>query len=125
MPHEHTMPLDRRKALLDRAANLDALIVEDDYEFEIANTTTPSPALKSLDADGVIYVGSFSKSLFPGLRLGYLVGSLLYSLRRAPCASVLRHPPGHIQRTAAYFLSLGYYDSQIKRTALIAHVVKH
>ena len=35
------MPLDRRKALLDRAANLDALIVEDDYEFEIANTTTP------------------------------------------------------------------------------------
>ena len=40
-PTNHTMPLDRRKALLDRAANLDALIVEDDYEFEIANTTTP------------------------------------------------------------------------------------
>ncbi len=118
-PTNHTMPLDRRKALLDRAANLDALIVEDDYEFEIANTTTPSPALKSLDADGrVIYVGSFSKSLFPGLRLGYLVGSAPFIREaRALRASVLRHPPGHIQRTAAYFLSLGYYDSQIKRTA--------
>ena len=87
-PTNHTMPLDRRKALLDRAANLDALIVEDDYEFEIANTTTPSPALKSLDADGrVIYVGSFSKSLFPGLRLGYLVDLRSpSSARRAPCA---------------------------------------
>ena len=118
-PTNHTMPLERRKALLDRAANLDALIVEDDYEFEIANTTTPSPALKSLDADGrVIYVGSFSKSLFPGLRLGYLVGSAPFIREaRALRASVLRHPPGHIQRTAAYFLSLGYYDSQIKRTA--------
>jgi len=118
-PTNHTMPLDRRKDLLDRAANLDALIVEDDYEFEIANTTTPSPALKSLDADGrVIYVGSFSKSLFPGLRLGYLVGSAPFIREaRALRASVLRHPPGHIQRTAAYFLSLGYYDSQIKRTA--------
>jgi GntR family transcriptional regulator/MocR family aminotransferase len=118
-PTNQTMPLERRKALLDRAANLDALIVEDDYEFEIANTTTPSPALKSLDADGrVIYVGSFSKSLFPGLRLGYLVGSAPFIREaRALRASVLRHPPGHIQRTAAYFLSLGYYDSQIKRTA--------
>ena len=118
-PTNHTMPLERRKALLDRAANLNALIVEDDYEFEIANTTTPSPALKSLDADGrVIYVGSFSKSLFPGLRLGYLVGSTPFIREaRALRASVLRHPPGHIQRTAAYFLSLGYYDSQIKRTA--------
>ncbi|MDU8912718.1 PLP-dependent aminotransferase family protein [Aestuariicoccus sp. MJ-SS9] len=118
-PTSATMPLDRRQALLNRARALDALIVEDDYEFEMAYLKPPMPALKSLDTDGrVIYVGSFSKSLFPGLRLGYLVGSAPFIREaRALRASVLRHPPGHIQRTAAYFLSLGHYDALIRRTA--------
>ncbi|EPX86749.1 PLP-dependent aminotransferase family protein [Salipiger mucosus] len=116
-PTSATMPLDRREALLARARALDALIVEDDYEFEMAYLKPPVPALKSLDADGrVIYVGSFSKSLFPGLRLGYLVGSEPFIREaRALRASMLRHPPGHIQRTAAYFLSLGHYDSLVRR----------
>ena len=116
-PTTATMPLARRKDLLDRARELDALIIEDDYEFEMSFLKPPSPALKSLDQDGrVIYVGSFSKSLFPGLRLGYLVGSAHFIREaRALRASVLRHPPGHIQRTAAYFLSLGHYNSLIKR----------
>ncbi|HKL06859.1 MAG TPA: PLP-dependent aminotransferase family protein, partial [Roseovarius sp.] len=62
-PTNATMPLTRRKALLDKAHDMDALIVEDDYEFEISFLRAPSPALKSLDRDGrVIYVGSFSKS---------------------------------------------------------------
>jgi GntR family transcriptional regulator/MocR family aminotransferase len=113
------MPLDRRQALLARARELDALIVEDDYEFEMSFLAPASPALKSLDRDGrVIYVGSFSKSLFPGLRLGYLVGSAPFIREvRALRASVLRHVPGHIQRTAGYFLSLGHYDSLIRRMA--------
>ena len=65
-PTNHTMPLERRQTLLERAAKLDALIVEDDYEFEIANATTPSPALKSLDEDGrVIYVAVFQNHYFP------------------------------------------------------------
>ncbi|MEM9499921.1 MAG: aminotransferase class I/II-fold pyridoxal phosphate-dependent enzyme, partial [Pseudomonadota bacterium] len=82
-----------------------------------------SPALKSLDRDGrVIYVGSFSKSLFPGLRLGYLVGSEPFIREaRALRASVLRHPPGHVQRTAAYFLSLGHHDALIRRMGAVLH----
>ena len=73
-PTTATMPMDRRHALLRRARALGALVVEDDYEFEMSFLRAPSPALKSLDRDGrVIYVGSVSKSLFPGLRLGYLV----------------------------------------------------
>ena len=116
-PTSATMPMARRQALLERARDLEAVIVEDAYEFEMSYLSSPSPALKSLDSDGrVIYVGSFSKSLFPGLRLGYLVGSEPFIREaRALRASVLRHPPGHIQRTAAYFLSLGHYDAQIRR----------
>jgi len=116
-PTTATMPMDRREALLQRARELDALIVEDDYEFEMSFLNPPSPALKSLDKDGrVIYVGSFSKSIFPGLRLGYLVGAESFIKEaRALRASVLRHPPGHTMRTAAYFLSLGHYDASIRR----------
>lgn len=116
-PTTSTMPMARRHALLECARALDAVIVEDDYEFEMSFLDAPSPALKSLDTDGrVIYVGSFSKSVFPGLRLGYLVGSEAFIREaRALRASVLRHPPGHIQRTASYFLSLGHYDALVRR----------
>ena len=120
-PTSATMPHARRKALLERARELDAIIVEDDYEFEVSFLGGPMPALKSLDEDGrVIYVGSFSKSIFPGLRLGYLVGSEEFIREaRALRASVLRHPPGHIQRTTAYFLSLGHYDALVRKIGKI------
>lgn len=116
-PTNATMPYDRRKRLLERAARDGFIIVEDDYEFEISFLKSPSPALKSLDPTGsVIYIGSFSKSMFPGLRLGYLVAPEPFIREaRALRSLVLRHPPGLIQRTAAYFLSLGHYDAQITR----------
>ncbi|MBU2981266.1 PLP-dependent aminotransferase family protein [Lentibacter algarum] len=116
-PTTATMPLENRKSLLQKARALDALIVEDDYEFEMSFMRAPSPALKSLDSEGrVVYVGSFSKSLFPGLRLGYLVGSRAFIREaRALRTTVLRHVPGHVQRTAAYFLRLGHYDALIRR----------
>ena len=118
-PTSVTMPIARRQALLARATKDDFIVVEDDYEFEMSFLKPPSPALKSLDKDGrVIHIGSFSKSLFPGLRLGYIVGSRAFIREaRALRATILRHPPGHIQRTAAYFMSLGHYDALIKRTA--------
>ena len=118
-PTNATMPVERRRALLDRARREDFLIVEDDYEFEMSFLKSASPALKSLDDEGrVIYVGSFSKSLFPGLRLGYLVGSEPFIREaRALRATIMRHPPGHIQRTTAYFLALGHYDSLLNRLA--------
>ncbi|WP_420336445.1 PLP-dependent aminotransferase family protein [Roseibium sp.] len=116
-PTNATMPLERREKLLELATQESFIIVEDDYEFEISIPTPPSPALKSLDASGVvIYVGSFSKSIFPGLRLGYIVASEPFVHEaRALRSIVLKHPPGLIQRTAAYFLSRGYYDAQISR----------
>lgn len=116
-PTNVTMPIERRRALLDRADRDGFIVVEDDYEFEMAFARSPSPALKSLDRSGsVVYIGSFSKSVFPGLRLGYLVGAEPFIREaRALRALVLRHPPGHIQRTVAYFLSLGHYDAQVRR----------
>ena len=99
------------------------MIVEDDYEFEMSFLRPPSPALKSLDRDGrVIYVGSFSKSIFPGLRLGFLVASEpLIRQARALRTTVLRHPPGHVQRTTARFLALGHYDALIGRMKDMYH----
>jgi GntR family transcriptional regulator/MocR family aminotransferase len=122
-PTTVTLPRDRRERLLERAEAEDWLIVEDDYDFEMSFLAPPSPALKSLDRTGrVIYVGSFSKSIFPGLRLGYLVGPAPFiRAARALRAASLRHPPGHLQRTTAYFLSLGHYDALIRRTAKALH----
>ncbi|MEL6169940.1 MAG: PLP-dependent aminotransferase family protein [Pseudomonadota bacterium] len=116
-PTNATLPIDRRQTLLHMAAERGFVVVEDDYEFEMAFHRAPSPSLKSLDRAGlVIHVGSFSKSLFPGLRLGYVVASAPFIAEaRTVRATLLRHPPGHLQRTAAYFLSLGHYDAQVNR----------
>lgn len=116
-PTTATMPLERRHALLQRAVDKDFLIVEDDYDPEASYVTEPIPALKSLDRhDRVIYIGSLSKSLFPGLRLGYLVApSKLISEVSALRKLMMRHSPTNNQRTTALFLSQGHHDSFIKR----------
>ncbi len=116
-PTNATMPVERRLALLQAAEKEGFIVVEDDYEFEMSFLKPASPALKSLDYGGrVVYAGSFSKSVFPGMRLGYLVGPPGF-IREARALRLmsLRHPPGHIQRTLAYFLSLGHYDALITR----------
>ncbi|MEM1383461.1 MAG: PLP-dependent aminotransferase family protein [Pseudomonadota bacterium] len=116
-PSTVTMSLERRHALLGAAAAENFVVVEDDYEFETNYIGTPLPALKSLDAEGrVVYVGSFSKSLMPGLRLGFLVADEalirpLRGLRRL----MLRHPPGNNQRATALFLANGHYDVMVRR----------
>jgi len=68
------MSMRRREALLDWARQARSWIIEDDYDSEFRYRHRPLPCLNALDADGrVIYVGSFSKTLFPSLRLGFVV----------------------------------------------------
>ena len=116
-PTTVTMPLERRHQLLAEARRQDLVIIEDDYEFETNYVSSPTPALKSLDRDDrVVYVGSLSKTLFPGLRLGYVVGSpALIDELRALRRLMLRHPPNNNQRTTALFLALGHHDSLIHK----------
>ncbi|OED40723.1 2-aminoadipate aminotransferase [Chromatiales bacterium (ex Bugula neritina AB1)] len=116
-PTTATMSLARRQDLLQRAGRHDMLIIEDDYESELNFAGAPTPALKSLDGnDRVIYVGSLSKTLAPGLRLGYMVGPReLIDEARALRRLMLRHPPSNNQNAVAHFLALGHHDSLVHR----------
>ncbi len=118
-PTTVTMPLARRKAALELARARDIVLVEDDYDADLLSEGDAIPSLKSLDADGrVIYVGSLSKVLAPGLRLGFTVAPPpvireLRALRRL----ILRHPPSNNQRAMAGFIALGHYRGHLRRVA--------
>lgn len=116
-PTSITMSMRRRLELLEWADQSDAIIIEDDYEYETNYGGEPTPALKSLDCSGrVLYVGSLSKSIMPGLRMGFLVAPAeLVAELRAMRRLILRHPPGNNQRVVALFLALGGHDALINR----------
>lgn len=115
-PSTVTMPLENRKSLLERAVEDNFLIIEDDYECETNFSSYPTPALKSLDSnERVIYIGSLSKTLSPGLRMGYIVApkELIKEMREFR-RMMLRHPPMNNQRAVGLFLERGYHDSLIR-----------
>jgi len=112
-----TLPVERRLALLDWADRERAWIVEDDYDSEFHHRGLPPPALKSLDRSGrVLYAGSFSKVLFPGLRLGYLVLPSVVAERFARVArAALPTPPIMVQKSVEFFMSQGYFARHLSR----------
>jgi GntR family transcriptional regulator/MocR family aminotransferase len=116
-----TMSLARRLALLDWAARDGAWILEDDYDGEYRYDGRPLPALQGLDGGGrVIYLGTFSKVLFPGLRLGYLVvPPALADAFAAARALADRGSPQLEQAALADFIAEGHFARHIRRTRLL------
>jgi GntR family transcriptional regulator / MocR family aminotransferase len=111
------MSLARRLALLKWASGAGAWVVEDDYDSEFRYGTRPFPCLHGLDADGrVIYVGTFAKSVFPALRLGFvIVPSDLHDEFLAARRTTDLHPPLLEQMALADFIGEGHYARHLRR----------
>ncbi|OTG85477.1 DNA-binding protein [Acinetobacter sp. ANC 4558] len=115
-----SMSLARRNALLNWAKQHKAWIIEDDYDSELRYIGQPFPALQGLAPDQVIYLGTFSKVLFPSLRIGYAI--LPQSLVAPFCGLKViidRHSPTADQHVLAAFIQEGFLERHIRR---IRHV---
>jgi GntR family transcriptional regulator / MocR family aminotransferase len=107
----------RRKELIAWARARRAVIIEDDYDSEYRYGGAPRPALYGTASDvAVIYCGSFSKVMFPGLRIGYVIvpQSLVTTFARAKWLAD-RHTPVHQQAALHRFMSEGHLDRHIRR----------
>jgi GntR family transcriptional regulator/MocR family aminotransferase len=117
-PSGGVMTLNRRLELLKWAARTGSWIFEDDYDTEFHAGDRPLPALRSLDlADRVLYVGSFSKTLFPALRLGYIVcpAGLRDALYKAKLLDDLGSPSVE-QAALATFIQSRQYEKHLRKS---------
>ena len=112
-----TMSAARRVALLDWAARNHAWILEDDYDSEFRYVSRPVGALQGMDAQGrVIYIGTFSKALFPALRVGYVVvPPLLWTRLLESRFAFDMFTPTLYQRALAEFLRAGHFGRHLRR----------
>jgi GntR family transcriptional regulator/MocR family aminotransferase len=111
------LELSRRLSLLAWANQAGAWIVEDDYDGEFRYDSKPLPALKSLDErDRVLYAGTFSKVLFPGLRLGYVVlpAAVIEDFERT-LYNFYRDGSTFVGSVVADFMAQGHFARHIKR----------
>ncbi|MDN7243889.1 PLP-dependent aminotransferase family protein [Planococcus shenhongbingii] len=115
-----SMSIQQRQLLIHWANNKNGFIIEDDYDSEFRYTQQPFPALASIDSTRVIYLGNFSKSFLPGIRLSYMVLPQLVGdryknqfLQFESTASLQN------QLTMARFMEMGEWNRHIKRMRLV------
>ncbi|HEY4879902.1 MAG TPA: PLP-dependent aminotransferase family protein, partial [Candidatus Acidoferrales bacterium] len=111
------LPLARRLALLEWARHKNAAIVEDDYDGEFHYEGQPLESLQGLDGEGrVIYIGTFSRTVFSALRIGYLIApkSLVPAFTSAKWLCD-RHTATLEQETLAEFIATGMYERHLRR----------
>lgn len=115
------MSLRRRRELLEAAARHGSWIIEDDYDGEFRFTGKPIASLQGIDdAHKVIYLGTFSKALFPGLRLGYLVLPESIAERFALASAQLGFEGRQVTQAAlAAFMREGYFAAHIRRMRMV------
>jgi GntR family transcriptional regulator/MocR family aminotransferase len=113
-----TMSMARRRELLLFAEDNDVAIIEDDYDSEYRHADRPLEPLHRLDRHGrVIYVGTFSKTLSPSLRLGFIVLPQSLAAPAIALRSVIDwHPPATLQATLLRFIVDGHLDRHLRRT---------
>ncbi|KAA0697335.1 PLP-dependent aminotransferase family protein [Neorhizobium sp. P12A] len=113
-----TLSLERRLRLLEWAAANEVWVIEDDYLSELQLAGRAAPALASLDRDErVIHIGSFSKTISPTVRLGFLVAPVELISRFGETAACLAPPPGPaVQLATAEFMHEGHYMRHLRRT---------
>jgi len=117
-PTGATLPLTRGLALLEWARRENAIVVEDDYDGEFRYDGRPLESLQGLDREGrVIYIGTFSRTVFSSLRIGYLIApkGLLAAVSAAKWLSD-RHTAKLEQQTLAEFISSGIYERYLRRS---------
>lgn len=115
------MSLARRRSLLEYARRHGCWIIEDDYDSEFRYSGRPLASLQGMDSgERVLYMGTFSKTMFPGLRLGYLV---LPQALSKPFVTGMEelHRSGQapLQATMAEFMGQGHFNSHIRRMRLL------
>ncbi|EML1596345.1 PLP-dependent aminotransferase family protein [Burkholderia cenocepacia] len=116
-PTGAVLSISRRLALIDAARRHRAWIIEDDYDSEFRHTGEPIGAMHGLAPDSpVVYLGSFSKTMFPALRIGFLVlpDALLAAVRPA-LPEMLRGGTRHVQLALADFIETGEYGRHLGR----------
>lgn len=116
-PYGVPMSAARRQALLDFARRRGALLIEDDYDAEFRFEGRALDALKTLDHDDIVfYIGTFSKSLFPALRIGYVIAPLAWAAALADARENLDgHGPLLDQLTLAAFIQEGHLTRHVRR----------
>jgi len=111
------LPIARRLALLEWAKRADAVLIEDDYDGEFRYEGQPVESMQGLDTEGrVIYVGTFSRTIFPALRIGYLIAprSLVPAFTAAKWLCD-RHTATLEQEALAEFIATGAYERHLRR----------
>lgn len=122
-PMGTAMPIRRRMGLLDWADRHNGIIIEDDYDSELRYNSKPLPSIQSIDSKGVVvYIGTFSKSLSPSLRVNYMVLPLKWMEEYDRRFGSYQSPvPVMSQRILEHFMQMGHWERHLR---IVTHSYK-